>query len=146
MLIKAIKSSKHAETNRDKKSVRWGVITNFTEEVDRLYCQDLLKLAEFIGMPIERFNHNVINTGDESANFIYVIASGLSPIVDRIEKIHKRIETLEALRSDGKNIDGDLIGVNQTLSEIMSSRKGAANKGKVTVPEKVNLMSIMDEF
>lgn len=101
IIIKSIKKSCHAETNRDQKVVRWGIITYFTDPVNKLYCGDFDKLREFIGTPVERFNHNAINPGDENMNFMYMIASGLSPINDRVKKIKDRIDTLKnALATD----------------------------------------------
>ena len=101
MIIKAIKQSCHAETDRNKKVVRWGVITYFTDAVNKLYSGELERLREFIGTPIERFNHNAINQTKEELNFITVVASGLSPINDRVQKITNRISDLKnALASD----------------------------------------------
>lgn len=101
MLIKAAKKSAHCETDRNKRVKRWGVITYFTEPVNRLYSGDLAGVLEFIGTPIERFNHNAINeSGDESLNFIYIIASGLSPINDRAQKIATRMNSLKAQMAD----------------------------------------------
>jgi cell division GTPase FtsZ len=96
MIIKAIKQSCHTETDRNKKVVRWGIITYFTDTVNRLYSSKLEHLRDFIGTPIERFNHNAINIGYENLNFLYMIASGMSPINDRVKKITDRIDELKA--------------------------------------------------
>lgn len=96
MIIKAIKRSCHCETDRNKKVGRWGIITYFTDAVNKLYSADLSKLEEFIGTPIEVFNHNAINKGNENMNFMYLVASGLSPINDRVAKIKDRIEMLSS--------------------------------------------------
>lgn len=104
MVIKTIKKSSHTETDRNKKVVRWGIVTYFTEEVNKLYNPALEGLTNFIGTPVERFNHNAINNSNESLNFLYVIASGLSPINDRVKKITNRIEELkQALADDNAN-------------------------------------------
>lgn len=95
MIIKSIKQSCHAETDRNKRVIRWGIITFFTEAVNKMYSPELEKVQEFIGTPVERFNHNAINSTNENANFLYMIASGLSPINDRVEKITDRIEELK---------------------------------------------------
>lgn len=101
MIIKAIKKSAHCETDRNKRVIRWGVITYFTDAVNRLYRSDLEGLQEFIGTPIERFNHNAINAGNENLNFMHLIAAGLSPINDRVTRITNRIEELKnALAAD----------------------------------------------
>lgn len=95
LIIKTIKNGAQAETDRNKRVIRWGIITYMTDEVNRLYDSRHEKLQEFIGTPIERFNHNAINDGNESLNFLYLIAAGMSPINDRVKKITERIEELE---------------------------------------------------
>lgn len=102
MVIKAIKRSAHAETDRNKQVVRWGIITYFTDAVNKLYSPALTGLTEFIGTPVERFNHNAINDKDESLNFMYLIASGLSPINDRIARMKKRVDELKAALADAE--------------------------------------------
>ena len=104
IIIKTIKRSSHTETDRNRKVTRWGIITYFTDEVNKLYAPNLDKLIEFIGTPVERFNHNAINQGPENLNFLYMIASGLSPINDRVKKITERIDELKAaLATDETN-------------------------------------------
>ena len=103
LIIKTIKRGQHAETDRNKKVIRWGIITYFTEEVNNLYVPALSKVEEFIGTPVERFNHNAINPDNENMNFLIFIASGLSPINDRVKRITKRIEELDKLLSKDDN-------------------------------------------
>jgi cell division GTPase FtsZ len=101
LIIKGIKQSCHAETDRNKKAVRWGIITYLSKEVNKLYNSSFNKLMEFIGTPVERFNHHVINEKGDSLNFIHIILSGLSPINDKVKKIKQRIEELQtALAGD----------------------------------------------
>jgi hypothetical protein len=102
LLVKAIKKSCHAETDRNKKVLKWGIITYFTEAVDKLYTAQMEKLLDFIGTPIERFNHNVVHHGKEDQNFLYFIASGLSPINDIGKKYKERIEELKVIK---ENVD-----------------------------------------
>lgn len=94
LIVKNIKQSCHTETDRNKKVIRWGIITYFTEAVNKLYNPNIEKLYEFIGIPIERFNHHAIHEKGESLNFLHLIASGLSPINDRVKRITERIEEL----------------------------------------------------
>lgn len=104
IVIKSIKQSCHCETDRNKKVMRWGIITYFTDEVNKLYSSELPKVLEFIGTPVERFNHNAINDKNETFNFMYLIAAGMSPINDRVKRIKDRVEELKnALASDSAN-------------------------------------------
>lgn len=104
LIVKSIKQSCHVETDRNKRVVRWGIITNFTEGVNKFYVPEPPEVVEFLGTPKERFNHNAINSGNEEFNFMYFIASGLSPINDRVKRITERITELKAaLATDESN-------------------------------------------
>lgn len=143
MIIKGIKQSAHAETDRNKKVIRWGIITYFTDSVNKLYTSELRKLSDFIGTPIERFNHNAINKNNESLNFLYMIAAGLSPINDRVVKITDRIEELKkALATDDSSkyiLSGD-----GASYDILESRRKADKKANT--PEEINPADIFKKF
>lgn len=128
MIIKAIKQSKHAEIDRNKQVTRWGIITYLTEPVNSLYCARLEKLQEYIGTPVERFNHNAINPGREDQNFLYLIASGLSPINDRAIKIRERIEQLQAALA-GDDAQSYVLAGDATYAGIMARRHQQRHKG-----------------
>lgn len=141
-IIKSIKQSCHAETDRNKRVVRLGVITYFTEQVNKLYTSKLSKLNEFIGTPIERFNHNAINDKGEALNFLYLIASGLSPINDRAKKITARVEELKkALANDESS--KYVLSENETIYDPSEIRKKEA---MVKTPEKVVMKDIFSKF
>ena len=128
-IIKAIKNGAHAETDRNKRVVRWGVITYFTDSVNKLYNAEHEKLQEFLGTPIERFNHNAINDGNENMNFFYLIASGMSPINDRVKKITDRIEELEnALAKD--DTDKFILSGEGASYDVMEARRKADRKNR----------------
>ncbi|MCM1215437.1 MAG: hypothetical protein NC548_13070 [Lachnospiraceae bacterium] len=144
MIVKGIKQSCHTETDRNKKVVRWGIITYFTDRVNSLYDPELSGLQDFIGTPIERFNHNAINdTGKEVLNFMYLIASGLSPINDRVQRVTDRIEELkQALANDDSSkyiLSGD-----SASYEALSARRLADKRAKM--PEEVNTNDIFKRF
>lgn len=143
ILIKTIKRSCHCETDRNKKVVRWGIITYFTDAVNKLYNPDMNGLIDFIGTPIERFNHNAINEKSEQFNFMYLIASGLSPINDRTKKINERIETLKnALASDEASkfiMNGESVAYD-VMAERMKQQKRSSQ------PATVDTKSIFKKF
>lgn len=144
MIVKAIKQSCHAETDRNKKVVRWGIITYFSDRVNSLYDLELTGLQDFIGTPVERFNHNAINeSGKEPLNFMYLVASGLSPINDRVQRVTDRIEDLKnALASDESSryiLSGD-----STSYEALSARRQAEKRAKM--PEEINTNDIFKKF
>ena len=143
MIIKSIKQSCHTETDRNKKVMRLGIITYFTDSVNKLYSSNLNNLTEFIGTPIERFNHNAINKNNESLNFFYLIASGMSPINDRVVKITDRINELKnALASDESSkyiLSGD-----GALYDVLEARRKADKRAHT--PEEINPADIFKKF
>lgn len=143
MIIKNIKKSCQCETDRNKKVVRWGIITFFTEAVNKLYSADLKGLIDFIGTPIERFNHNAINNGNEKLNFMYVIASGLSPINDRVNKITERIEELKASLANDESSKYVLSGEGASY-DVMAERK--KQQKRASQPEVIDTNDIFSKF
>lgn len=144
ILIKAIKTSRHAEINRDKKIVRCGMITYFTEQVNSLYGSNLSKLQEFIGTPLERFNHNAVNGNSEQMNFLYFIASGLSPINDRVKKMDERVDELKKAL-DASNV-GDYVTSDENNSyDVMAERKRKEKLGD-RAGQEFQVFDIFDKF
>lgn len=123
IIIKNIKRSAHAETDRNKRVVRWGVITYFTNEVNALYTPSMEGLVNFLGTPIERFNHNAINDKGEQFNFLHLIASGLSPINDRVKRITARIDELKAALANDKTNQYILAGEGSSYSTLEERKK-----------------------
>lgn len=143
MIIKTIKQSAHTETDRNKKVVRWGIITYFTDAVNKLYTSNLEGLSDFIGTPVERFNHNAINNGNESLNFLYVIASGLSPINDRVTKITDRIEELKSALASDESSKYILSGDGASYDVLEARRK---EDKRANTPEEINPKDIFKKF
>lgn len=138
MIIRAIKRSCHAETDRNKRCLKWGIITHFTEEVNKLYRPAMPKLADFLGNPKERFNHNAINTtGHDDQNFLYLIASGLSPINDRTKKIDDRILQLLSNEDEDKK-DEFISNANGVSYNVMEERKKQDRKANQKATLKIS--------
>lgn len=143
IVIKTIKQSCHTETDRNKRVVKWGHITYFTDEVNKLYRSDFEKLQDFIGTPIERHYHHAINKGHERENFFYLIASGLSPINDRVTKIKDRIDELKAaMATDDKN-QYVLSGDNASYDAMEQRQKEARRRNN---NQKVDPSGIINKF
>lgn len=143
LIIKGIKKSAHAETDRNKRVLRWGIITYFTDEVNKLYQPTLEKLIDFLGTPIERFNHNAINDKTDKLNFLYLIASGLSPINDRVEKITNRIDELKNALAGDKTNRYILSGEGASYGNMEERKKAERRANQV---EEVNPMDIFKKF
>ena len=145
IIIKCIKQSCNTETDRNKRVVRWGIITYFTEAVHKLYTTSLEKLREFIGTPIERFNHHAVNDKGEQFNFLYLIASGLSPINDRVKKIKDRVDELKkALASDDSSkyiLSGDSVAY-----DVLAARKKEEKRRQSIENGDISPKVIFDKF
>ena len=143
MIIKSIKKSCHAETDRtNKKGIRWGIITYFTEQVNNLYADEFSKLIAFIGKPDERFNHNAINKGNENMNFLYLIVSGLPPINDRVKKIKDRIDELSAGPDD--EASKYILEDEEESYNVLAERKKLSKKA--AQPDTISISDVFAKF
>lgn len=143
MIIKAIKKSCHVETDRNKRVVRLGIITYFNEAVNKLYTTKFDKLCEFIGTPVETFNHNAVNTKDESFNFIYMIASGLSPINDRVKKIQDKVNKLKNALATDESSKYILSGDSTSYEELANRRH---ENTRANQAETLNVNDVFKKF
>lgn len=99
IIIKAIKNSSNVETDRNEEIAYMGIITYFSSRVYQYYKTKFTKLQNFIGHISQKFDHNAINDKTDDLNFLYIVASGLAPINDRVRKVTDRIEELKAARA-----------------------------------------------
>ena len=146
IIIKTIKKSCHAETDRNKKVERWGIITHFTNEVNDLYVSKFEKLTDFIGTPKERFNHHSINPHSEDKNFLYLIASGLSPINDRVKKIKTRINELKDALAKDEASKYILSSDNEDSSSYSASAMRKKEKLLESQDDEIEVMDIFNKF
>lgn len=92
LLIDQIKSkSAMVEIEKDGIVKRMGVISNLPEKMTSKFDNNIQKLKEYTGEPIEGFEHVYVNQKEE-LNKVLVLMSGLSIPDDRIEKINDRVE------------------------------------------------------
>lgn len=95
MLISNIRSNAHVESQRDRKVIASGIITNLSETVSRDFDNHIPKVRDFVGVPIHDFNHIYINEERKMPNNVFLILSGLSPVNDKIFKINDRIDEIQ---------------------------------------------------
>jgi cell division GTPase FtsZ len=147
IIIQALKKSYQAETNRDGKVFRWGINTYFTDRVYKLVKMNLDKLCTFLGTPAERFDHNAVNEGHESANFIYLMAAGMGPITDKVGRMNDRIEYLREVKSGVRNSEFKIEETSASYA-AMEDLKNARNIqiiGKKAVTDS-DLANIFNKF
>lgn len=92
VLLNIIKNeSSNVELERDKIVKRLGVITNLNSTMNKMFNVNMPKIKEFIGEPIESYEHAYVTSNDET-NRVVLILSGLSIPDDRLNKIKQRID------------------------------------------------------
>lgn len=138
-IIRSIKRSVHVETDRNKVVTGLGVITYLTPSANKLFNSSIQGVKEFIGEPIDRFNHYAINPGDEKSSFIYLIATGLSPINDKAQKISEKADALKSILASR---DANKYKVS---SEDLNNLRVDRETSKSNVPQS-DLESIIGKF
>lgn len=139
LIIEQFKINAHCEIQRDKIVNRTGVITNLSDRLNDKFDSHIPKVQEFIGSPVEEFEHIVINSDRHMTNNIFVICSGLTAINDRIRKINDRIDEIEEAQKQQEE-DNELNGVDfESLSKKIT-RKQVDEDGNV------DIKSIFDKY
>ena len=142
-IVDDLKKNCHAEMNRDKKVHRLGIISYLDPDVNELFDGQLTDVQEFVGTPIETFTHFAIKEDNvsEIPNVVYLIASGLSRIDDRIEKVTTRVTEIEDAQEKLKNRQDSLEGIDIAA---LNAKKEIHKTN--TEDKKVNVSSIFEKF
>jgi tubulin-like protein CetZ len=125
-LLDRLKANAHAELDRDQIIKRLGLIINLNEKVYRSLDTNLPEFKEFVGEPIEGFEHIYLN--EEEENKVITVLSGLSVPDDRIEKIMQRIQ--EATAALTRTKESSIL--DDASTDMLDSLRGSSTKdGKV---------------
>lgn len=139
LIIEQLKTNSHCELQRDKVLNRTGVITNLCENLNSIFNTNIPKVQEFIGVPVEDFEHVAVNPERKMENNVFLIMSGLTNINDRINKISDRIEEIQERQNIAKEEDSlDDIDV-KDLNSKRSYREKNTNAN-------VDLQGIFSQF
>lgn len=95
MIIDNIKRNAHVESQRDKKVMASGIISNLSQSLTEEFDNNIPLVREFVGDPVHAFSHIYVNEDRKEDNNVFLILNGLSPINDKINKISDRIEEIE---------------------------------------------------
>lgn len=121
MIIDNIKKNCHVESQRDKKVMATGIITNLSESLIREFDDNVPEVRKFVGEPVHAFNHVSVNTDRKMPNNVFFIATGLTPINDKINKIKDRIEEIlerqKILEEESALSDVDLEGLSKSIED-----------------------------
>lgn len=122
LLVTQFKTNAHCELQRDKKVYRTGVIVNLSERINNSFDSHIPVVQEFIGAPVEEFEHIAINTERNAPNNVFLIASGLTQVNDRIRKINDRVEEINEMQKQREE-ESELGAVDFDKMSSMIERK-----------------------
>ena len=140
LIIHQFKTNAHCELQRDKIVHRTGIITNLSDRINEKFDSHIPMVQEFIGAPVEEFEHIAINTDRHEANNVFLIASGLTQVNDRLRKINDRIEEINELQRQ-KEEESEINGID---FDRMSSK--IERKNNTPLSENVNIKDIFSKF
>lgn len=142
LLINQIKTNAHCEIQRDKIVHRTGVISLLSDRLNEKFDSHVPKIQEFIGAPVEEFEHIVVNNDRHLPNHIFFIAAGLTQVNDRIRKINDRIDEINELQRQREE-DSELNGVDFDEMESKIQRSESTSTGDGA---NIDLKSIFNKF
>ena len=139
-LIFDIKKNPHSELQNDGIVNRTGIIINLSESLMSQFDTNIPKIQKLIGVPIEAFEHIAVSKDRKDINNVFFIASGLTPVNDRIAKIKDRIDEIneaQKKQADESELDSEM------LAGIQSKRvyRNTSNK-----KGDIDLQAIFDKF
>ena len=143
MLITNIKRNCHVESQRDKKVIASGIITNLSDTLTESFDNHLPKVREFVGEPIHDFNHIYINQERSLPNNVFLILSGLTAVNDKIHKIDDRVKEIQEKEKEMEENAMNEIEI-ASLSQAVSSND--INLHKSEDAKEIDLNDVFAQF
>ena len=141
LIVQQFKTNAHCEIQRDKIVHRTGIISNLSDRLNEKLDTHIPTVQEFIGAPVEEFEHIVINNDRHLPNNVFLIAAGLTQVNDRIRKINDRIDEINELQKQREE-ESELGSIDfEAMSSKIERKEVDPDAG-----EKVDLKSIFDKF
>lgn len=145
LIIEDFKNNAHAETNRDKIVHRLGIISVLDNRCAEHFDGQMQKVQEFIGTPVETFQHFAIKDDNSGMNNdVIVVASGLSRLDDRIDRIKDRIDEINAAMEAAKHRQDGLNGID--IDALNSKKHAGDSKSPVSDGKLTDVSSILAKF
>ena len=110
-----------------------GLITNLNERLNETLDTHVPQVRAFLGEPIHDFRHIVVNTDRSLDNNIFVIATGLSKIEDRIVKTSERIEEIVDAQKAAEAARADDTLENMDINDLIPGKKPRNTETKIDV-------------
>lgn len=137
MMVNDLKTNSHCEFDRDGVVQNTGIITNLSPKLNESFNMNIPVIHAFSGEPLETgFKHIAVNQDAGMPNNVFFIATGMSPVNDRIRKINERVAELDAKRAEKRTATA----LKDSVLENTVSRK---EKKATAAPD---ILSIFDRF
>lgn len=141
MIVDNIKRNCHVETQRDKKVMASGIITNLSNALTQEFDTETPTVRSFVGDPVHAFSHTYVNEDRKQPNNVFFIMSGLTRVDDRMNIISDRIDEIEEkqkiLEENSALSNLDLVAMSNKISDKENSDDGE---------KQVDLKNIFSKF
>lgn len=141
LLINQFKVNAHCEIQRDKIIQRTGIISNLEERINDRFDSHIPTIQEFIGVPVEEFEHIVINADRHQENSVFLIAAGMTQVNDRIRRINDRIEEIQERQKQIEE-ESELNSIDLGDAKSKVNHRGST----VTPGDNIDLKNIFSKF
>lgn len=140
MIIDNIKRNCHVESQRDKKVMATGIISNLSQVLTDEFDDNLAAVKEFTGDPVHAFKHIYVNDDRKQTNNVFFIMSGLTAVNDKINIISDRIDEIERKQK--------ILEEESALSnlELAAMSEKIADKKTDDGETQVDLMGVFSKF
>ena len=139
-LIEEMKTSSQVELERDGHVHGTGLITNLSEKLNMTMDTHIPMIRDFVGEPVEEFLHIGINKEAALPNNTFIILAGLSPIVDRYNKLKEVIDEKRAKRPD------EVSEIDISVDEISELKELTNDVEEPDMSTEVDLSAIFADF
>lgn len=140
MLIEDLKNSAIAEPQRDGRVTSSGIIADISEKLP--FNPMIPTVQEYIGVPVDSFQHISINTDKAIGNNVYLILSGLSLIRDRKDRATEIIKERNKKQMEIEAEEDD----DDDLSELRNYKNKRVLKKKEKPTETATFDDIFKSF
>lgn len=141
LLIQKIKTSGHAELQRDGVVLKTGLITNLNPKLNEGFDPHLEKIRDFVGEPVEEFVHTAVVTERSIKNSVHLILTGLSMITDRINRVRERLDEISGRQEEAEKVETAV-----TEDEIAAHDSKRTYRKKVSDGGKADLAKVFEKF
>lgn len=135
LIVDELKNNTHCELDRDGAVMNTGIITSLSKKLNDTFNMNIPEIMSFVGAASGTgFKHIYINDEDGMPNRAFFIATGLSPVNDRITKINERIRELDEAtqnKSEASALNDSILTTNVGIKDKEKKDLDIANTFKM---------------